>query len=109
MENTPRYERNSTEKVTEACRLLFKHRTKSARTLLLMSIKTVKERTRKQHMRRREDRDVNYKKNNKYNMTYGQGPNGAQTRKRQFFYKQLADVIESVTGAATIACGLNLT
>jgi hypothetical protein len=47
MENTPRYERNSTEKVTEACRLLFKHRTISARTLLLMSIKTVKERTRK--------------------------------------------------------------
>jgi hypothetical protein len=30
-------------------------------------------------------------------------------RKRQFFYKQLADVVESVTGAATIACGLNFT
>ena len=26
-----------------------------------------------------------------------------------FFFKQLADVVESVTGAATVACGLNLT
>ena len=26
-----------------------------------------------------------------------------------FFFKQLADVVESVTGAAIVACGLNLT
>jgi endoribonuclease Dicer len=26
-----------------------------------------------------------------------------------FFFKQLADIVESVTGAATVACGLNLT
>ena len=26
-----------------------------------------------------------------------------------FFFKQLADVVESVTGAATVACGLNMT
>jgi uncharacterized membrane protein YecN with MAPEG domain len=87
MAETPRYERNQPEKVTEACRLLFKYKTISARTLLLMSIKTVKERTKKQHIRRREDRDLNYRKNNKYNISYGQGPNGAQSRKRQFFYK----------------------
>lgn len=35
-----------------------------------------------------------------------------QNNKRQkgpFYYKQLADVVESVTGAVTLACGLNCT
>lgn len=30
-------------------------------------------------------------------------------KKRPVFYKQLADVVESVVGAVTIACGVNLT
>ena len=30
-------------------------------------------------------------------------------QKRSFYYKQLADVVESVTGAVTLACGLNCT
>lgn len=29
--------------------------------------------------------------------------------KKQFFFKQLADIVESVTGASAVACGLNLT
>lgn len=33
----------------------------------------------------------------------------AVSKKKQFYYKQYADVVESVTGAVTIACGLNLT
>ena len=32
-----------------------------------------------------------------------------QNQQKMFFFKQLADVVESVTGAATVACGLNLT
>jgi len=32
-----------------------------------------------------------------------------QNNQKMFFFKQLADVVESVTGAATVACGLNLT
>lgn len=32
-----------------------------------------------------------------------------QKTEKMFFFKQLADVVESVTGAATVACGLNLT
>jgi hypothetical protein len=32
-----------------------------------------------------------------------------ESNQKMFFYKQLADVVESVTGAATVACGLNLT
>ena len=47
MEKYSRAKRNQPETVIEACRLLFKKGTVSARTLLLMSIKTVKERTRK--------------------------------------------------------------
>ena len=35
--------------------------------------------------------------------------NKHSTSKKQFFFKQLADIVESVTGAATVACGLNLT
>jgi len=31
------------------------------------------------------------------------------SHQKMFFFKQLADVVESVTGAATVACGLNLT
>jgi len=27
--------------------------------------------------------------------------------KKMFFFKQLADVVESVTGATAVACGLN--
>ena len=30
-------------------------------------------------------------------------------KKRQFYYKQLADVVESVTGAVTLVCGVNFT
>ena len=30
-------------------------------------------------------------------------------QKGPFYYKQLADVVESVTGAVTLACGLNCT
>jgi uncharacterized membrane protein len=33
----------------------------------------------------------------------------ARDRKRPVYYKQLADVVESVVGAVTIACGINLT
>ena len=32
-----------------------------------------------------------------------------QSHQKMFFFKQLADVVESVTGAVTVACGLNLT
>jgi dsRNA-specific ribonuclease len=35
--------------------------------------------------------------------------NKRQGNQKMFFFKQLADVVESVTGAATVACGLNLT
>ena len=34
---------------------------------------------------------------------------GHYTKKRQFYYKQLADVVESVTGAVTLVCGVNFT
>ena len=42
----------------------------------------------------------NAKKSNERNNKRQKGP---------FYYKQLADVIESVTGAVTLACGLNCT
>lgn len=42
-------------------------------------------------------------------MTSKKNVGRAKTQGKQFFYKQLADVIESVTGSAMIACGLNLT
>jgi dsRNA-specific ribonuclease len=32
-----------------------------------------------------------------------------QNNKKMFFFKQLADIVESVTGAATVTCGLNTT
>lgn len=34
---------------------------------------------------------------------------GHYTKRRQFYYKQLADVVESVTGAVTLVCGVNFT
>lgn len=30
-------------------------------------------------------------------------------KKRPVYYKQLADIVESVVGAVTISCGINLT
>jgi len=37
------------------------------------------------------------------------GKKAIKPKKRLFYYKQLADVVESVTGAVTMQCGLNST
>lgn len=41
----------------------------------------------------------------------GKSKRGSDRRRQKgpFYYKQLADVVESVTGAVTLACGLNCT
>lgn len=51
------------------------------------------------------------KDNKRSEITMNKTKNSAkrQSHKKQFFFKQLADIVESVTGAATVACGLNLT
>ena len=62
-ERTSRAKRNQVEPILEATRLIFDEKNKiSAKDLLRESIATVKERTRKQYERRKQDRDANFKK-----------------------------------------------
>jgi hypothetical protein len=49
--------------------------------------------------KKEDERDLKNRKT--YNMQ--------RLRTRQLYLKQLADVVESITGAVTIACGLNFT
>lgn len=59
----------------------------------------VLDKIKQQVQKQREARDKKAAENMKQN----------QLRRRPVYYKQLADVVESVIGAVTIACGINLT
>ena len=90
--------RQDTDSVLKAIRILAKAKIPPLR-LLKYCTEVVSKKIQAQILKQRESRDRKNQDNNKI----------AQQRRRPVYYKQLADVVESVIGAVTIACGVNLT
>ena len=81
-----------------ACKLMFEAELTPHKIQMLCS-DVCNTKIHSQVEKQKADRDRRTADNTKQNLN----------KKRQFYYKQYADVVESISGAVTIACGINFT